>query len=98
MCATLSMEETVPRAPRSDVANLLTEVRALEMLANEADVGPNRLQDYWALASDLLILVSDIEEYQALHPTAGYEEPEMLSLRRRMREVAARLAELTLED
>jgi hypothetical protein len=69
----------------------------MEVLADEADVSPERMQDYWTIAADLLGLVTDVEEYRAGHPRAGYEEAEMVALRRRLRDIGARLSELTLE-
>jgi hypothetical protein len=76
---------------------LLQEARALEMLADEAEVEPSRLQEYWSMAADLITLVNDIEEFEAAHPEAGYDEPDMLALRRRVRGIASRLAQLSVE-
>jgi hypothetical protein len=69
----------------------------MEVLANEADVPPGRIQDYWAVATDLITLVTDIEELQTTHPGATSDDPALLALRRRLRDVASRLAELMLE-
>jgi hypothetical protein len=65
------------------------------MLANETEVEPSKLQEYWAIAADLITLTSDIEEYQAASPAASYEEPELLELRRRLRQITSRLAEVS---
>jgi hypothetical protein len=93
-----SREDQMPRQARSDVESLLLEVRALELLAEEADVPPSHTQEYWAVAAELISLATDVEEFQRLHPAAGYDEPEMLMFRRRIREIGARLSELALEE
>ncbi len=80
--------------PRSDIAALLQEARAIEMLANEADVPPQRLQEYWDLATDLMVLVTDIEEQQQVNPNTGYDDPLMFTLKQRLRKIISRLAEL----
>jgi hypothetical protein len=85
------------RSIKSDIAALLQEARAIEMLTNETEVNPDRIQDYWALAADLLVLVTEIEEYQAQNPRANYDEPELLSLRRRLRDITSRLAMVAAE-
>lgn len=90
-------EVTVPRQTRSEIGSLLQEIRALEMLANETEVEPAKLQEYWDVAADLITLTSDVEELEASDPTASYDDPRLLAFRRRMREVASRLGELALE-
>lgn len=87
----------MPRQVRSDVQLLLEEVRALEMLADDADVPAPRLQEYWGISADLITLAADIEEFQTTHPESSYDDPEMLSLKRRLRDIASRLSVLTLE-
>jgi hypothetical protein len=69
----------------------------MELLADETEVDPAGLQAYWDVSADLITLAADIEEYAAVNPAAGYEEPEMLEFRRRLRSVAARLGELALD-
>lgn len=86
----------MPRSQRSDIDALVQEARAVEMLANEAEVEPTRLQDYWALAADLITLTADIEAYQQASPNATYEEPQLLELRRRLREITSRLADVSV--
>jgi hypothetical protein len=86
----------VPRFQRSDIAALAQEARAVEMLANEADVEPTKLQEYWAIAADLITLTADIEAYQQASPNASYDEPELLELRRRLRQITSRLAEVSV--
>ena len=49
------------------------------------------------MAADLITLVSDIEAFEAANPDAGYDEPEMLALRRRVRGIASRLAQFSSE-
>lgn len=88
---------TVPRPARSDLETLVAEVRALELLANEAEVPSDRIQEYWALAADLITLSVDIVDFQLRSPDAGYEDPEMLALRRRLRDVGARLSQLIVD-
>ncbi|GAC1471356.1 MAG: hypothetical protein PVSMB7_23040 [Chloroflexota bacterium] len=63
----------------------------MELLANEADVPIDRMQDYWTLSADLITLVTDIEAYQIEHPDAGYDDPVMFTLKHRLRNVASRL-------
>jgi hypothetical protein len=91
------VEVAVPRPARSEAQVLLQEARAIEMLADETEVSPDRLQDYWALAADLITLVTDIEQHAEEHPNADFEDPEILALRRRLREIASRLAEIGME-
>lgn len=69
----------------------------MEMLATEAEVPTDRVQEYWNVSADLISLVLDIEGYLEQRPEATYAEPEMVNLRRRLRTIAARLSELTLE-
>lgn len=83
------------RSHRSDIDTLVQEARAVEMLANEAEVEPNRLQEYWALAADLITLTADIEAYGADSPDATYEDPQLLELRRRLRQITSRLADIS---
>jgi hypothetical protein len=76
---------------------LLQEVRAIELLAEEAEIPPTRLQDYWQLSADLITLATDIDQFGGEHPDAEYDDPSVLALRRRVRDLASRLAELSLE-
>lgn len=69
----------------------------MEVLANEADVAPDRVQDYWLLATDLITLVAEIEDLQQSNPHLGYDDPALLALRRRLREISSRLTELSWE-
>lgn len=85
----------MPR-PRSDIAVLLQEARAMELLANEADVPFERMQDYWTLSADLITLVGDIEAYQIEQPNATYEDPTMFTLKHRLRDIASRLGAMAM--
>lgn len=85
------------RSARSEVQIILQEARALELLADEAEVPATRLQDYWSLAADLITLVADIEELDASRPDVDYDDPELLALRRRVRDIGSRLSALSLE-
>ena len=76
---------------RSDSDALFEEVRALEILAEEVEVPPDRVQDYWSLSADLVGLASEVIE---LHPGDG---PAIQALRRRLRQIAAGLVALTLD-
>lgn len=69
----------------------------MELLADETEVDPGGLQAYWDVSADLITLAADLEEYASRNPAAGYEEPEMLDFRRRLRTIAARLGELALD-
>lgn len=86
----------MPRSHRSDIDALVQEARAVEMLANEAEVEPTKLQEYWAIAADLITLTADIEALQAATPSAGYDDPQLLDLRRRLRQITSRLAEVSV--
>lgn len=85
------------RAGRSDVESLLQEARGIELLASEVEVPTERVQEYWIASADLITLVGDIERYGQEQPDAAATDPEMIELRRRLRDVAARLSELSLE-
>lgn len=85
----------MPRSSRSDVTQLVQEARAIELLASEADVPPERLQDYWSLSTELIALVTDIEAFQIEHPSASNDDPTMFTLRHRLRQIVSRLAELS---
>lgn len=80
----------MPRS-RTDVAALVQEARAMEMLASEAEIAPQDLQEYWNISGELVNTVSDIEQLQLERPNATYEDPELLMLKRRLRELAGRL-------
>jgi hypothetical protein len=84
----------MPRRVRSDIETLLQEARAMEMLANEADVPIESMHEYWSLSADLITLVTDIEEYQGEHPFAEYDDPNVFTLKHRLRNVASRLGEM----
>jgi hypothetical protein len=83
------------RTARSDIAALLQEVRAIELLASEAEVSPDRLQAYWDLSADLIALVTDIEDYERENPHAGYDDPAMFTFKHRLRAITSRLAEVS---
>lgn len=85
----------MPRSHRSDVDSLAQEARAVEMLANEADVEPTKLQEYWVIVSDLITLTSDIESLREASPAAPYDDPQLLELRRRLRQITSRLADVS---
>jgi hypothetical protein len=84
----------MPRRARSDIATLLQEARAMELLANEADVPIERMHEYWSLSADLITLVIDIEEYGVEHPFADYDDPSVFTLKHRLRNIASRLGEM----
>lgn len=85
------------RHGKSEVALLLQEARAVELLANEAEIDPAKLQQYWQLSTDLITLVVDVEQLQQSRPDVGYDEPELLALRRRLRDITSGLAEMSAE-
>lgn len=84
----------MPRS-RSDIDLLMQEARAIELLANEAEVAPHNLQAYWDISAELLNLVTDIEQLQDERSNVTYEDPELLMLKRRLRDIAARLATIS---
>lgn len=69
----------------------------MELLASEGAVDPSRMQDYWALSSDLIVLVTDIEEYERVAPNASYDDPTLFSFKQRIRAIAARLGQMSGE-
>lgn len=85
----------MPRPHRSDVDSLAQEARAVEMLANETDVEPTKMQEYWAIAADLITLTADIDALRASSPLAAYDDPQLLELRRRLRQITSRLADVS---
>jgi hypothetical protein len=87
----------MPRPSRTEIDQLVDEVRAMELLADEADVPPDRIEDYWALTTELIALVADVEEFQSGAIRRGAADTELLALRQRLRFIAAGLGELTLE-
>lgn len=82
----------MPRGARSDIEMLMQEARAIELLADQTDPSPHTQQRYWDICADLLNLVTDIEHLHTARPTVTYEDPELLVLKRRLREIASRLA------
>ena len=60
----------MPRTARSEVKLLQQEAQGLELVASDAAIEPNRLQDYWALSLDLVALVMDIDAFAASSPDA----------------------------
>lgn len=87
----------MPRPPRSETTALLEEARAIELLASQAEVPVDRLQEYWSVSAELLTIVLDVEELQASNGGDSEGDPVVQDLRRRLRAVAARLTELSLE-
>ena len=87
----------MPRPPRSETTALLEEARAIELLASQAEVPADRLQEYWSVSAELLTIVLDVEELQASNGGDSEGDPVVQDLRRRLRAVAARLTELSLE-
>ena len=82
-------------AARSEVRLLKQEAQGLELVASDADVEPQRLQDYWALSLDLVAVVMDIDSFAERSPHADEGNPEVIALRHRLRDIAARLADVT---
>jgi hypothetical protein len=90
-------ETSIPRPVKSDISVLLQEARAMELLADEVDVPFDHIQAYWALSTDLIALVADIEQLQAELPALTYEDPRLFALRHRLRDIASRLGALEVE-
>jgi hypothetical protein len=72
----------------------MQEAREIELLASEISVAPERLPEYWDLSLELVGLVTDIEEVFGRVDQPEEENGEILALRRRLRSIAARLAEM----
>ncbi|GAC1325520.1 MAG: hypothetical protein NVSMB22_15460 [Chloroflexota bacterium] len=87
----------MPRSTRTDMTTLLQEARAIELFASDVEVPVDRTERYWRISADLITLVADIETFAAAYPDASNDNPSVLGLRRRLRQVAASLAELSLE-
>lgn len=85
------------RAARSEVRALQQEAQGLELVASDAEIEQNRLQDYWALSMDLVALVLDIDAFALSSPDAGESDPEVIALRHRLRDIATRLVDMTAE-
>jgi hypothetical protein len=83
---------------RSDVLTLRQEARAIELLAEEAQVAPDRLQEYWSLSMELITLVGEIEEFTAAQPNATFEDQAMIDLRRRLRVLAGTITEVSEDE
>lgn len=83
------------RSARTDVQLLAQELRAIEMLAEQTEVEPDRMQDYWAASAALITLAADIEDLSTRNPGATFDDPEVLDLRRRLRRIAADLTEMS---
>ena len=85
----------MPRAARSDIDALRQEAQAIELLASEADIAGDKLEEYWTLSTDLIALVTDIDEYRAAQPNASYDDPTLFTFKQRLRAIVSRLAELS---
>jgi hypothetical protein len=85
----------VPRSTRSELDLLRQEARAIELLANEADIPFENTQLYWDLSADLINLVSEIEQLQVERPSLVADDPLIVDLRRRLRLITSRLAEIS---
>ncbi|MGH2449165.1 MAG: hypothetical protein ACRDFS_11275 [Chloroflexota bacterium] len=77
------------------MTQLVLEARAVELVATEADVPPENLPVYWDVSADLISLMADIEEVSVRSPDLPADDPEVLALRRRLRQIVSRLAELS---
>jgi len=84
----------MPRASKSAAEVLSQEARAMELLANEIEVPPERLQEYWDVSSELINLVSDIQVFGEMNPDAQPDDIDVKELRRRIRFIAAHLTSL----
>lgn len=84
-------------AARSEVRLLKQEAEGLELLATEAEVEPHQLQAYWDLSLDLVALVLDIDAFAVASPHAAESDPQVIALRHRLRDIASRLAEITVD-
>jgi hypothetical protein len=87
----------MPRTVRSEVKLLKQEAQGLELVASDAAIEPNRLQEYWALSLDLVALVMDIDAFAVASPEAQESDTEVIALRHRLRDIATRLADVTSE-
>lgn len=81
----------------SPLNQLAQEARAIELLASETEIPPDRLQEYWSLSADLINLVSDIDIYAVERPNPEPDDRGLLELTHRLRAIAARLAEIIID-
>lgn len=70
----------------------------MELLANEIEVPPERLQEYWNVSAELINLVSDIELFGEENPHAEPDDVRVKQLRRRVRIIASHLTSLPEDD
>jgi hypothetical protein len=91
-------EDNVRRQHRSDIYLLLQEARAIELLANEAEIDPAQIQEYWSLSADLIALVADVEQYEQQFPNASYDDPALFAFKHRLRAVASRLTQMVSDQ
>jgi hypothetical protein len=91
----MQQEEKLRRSTRTDLSTLLEEARSLEVLAEATDVTPERLQDYWATAAELITSVIEIESLSEAEPFLTDVDARVVDLRHRLRLIAARLIELS---
>jgi hypothetical protein len=87
----------LPRPLSTDLKLLKNEARAIELLAEEAEVPPSRLETYWTVSTRLINLVTEIDELEQSSPGAGFDDPYVIDLRRRLRAIAGELTSLTDE-
>jgi hypothetical protein len=87
----------VSQRTRSDFKLIRDEARAIELLAEETEVEPHRLEAYWATSADLINVVIEIDELELRNPSATLAEPAMFDLRHRLRALAARFVELAAD-
>jgi hypothetical protein len=72
----------------------MQEARAIEIFASEIGVSPEHTQEYWELSTRLITLVADIEELNGRVQQPDEDDPELLALRRRLRDITSRLTEI----
>lgn len=87
----------MPRATKSDISLLLQEAHAIELVASEADVPLERIEEYWTLSTELIALVTEIEQFQVERPDATYEDPTMFTFKHRLRAITSTLADLAAD-
>jgi hypothetical protein len=92
------IDAMMPRSTRSPSSVLMQEARAIELLASEISVLPERLPGYWELSLELVGLVTDIEEIFGRVDQPDEDDAEILALRRRLRSIAARLAQMDEQE
>jgi hypothetical protein len=90
-------EKLVPRRGVTEIRTLRNEARAIELLAENTEVDPRGIEDYWATSAELINVVTEIDELDADSQDVAPDDTRIFELRSRLRTIAARLLELAAD-